>query len=197
MSKQTIKKYSGQLLTPVVLGGLTVLFGIICVFALRSNNSEMGKLRAEVYAADKNNGNVTLALQNLQKYVTHHMNTNLSAGNGSVYPPIQLKYTYERLLNAESDQAANSNSAIYTEAQDYCQGIIPNAFSGRTRVPCIEQYIQSHDSSLAVVPTSLYEFDFVSPSWSPDLAGYSLIATTLSFLALVVAIIYRLARRLI
>ena len=175
--------------------GLTLILAIICTLSLRANNSHMGSLRSAVYAADKNNGNVTLALQQLQNYVTHHMNTNLSSGNGSVYPPIQLKYTYQRLLNQESDKVA-SNSSIYTDAQNYCQQAIPGAFSGRTRVPCIEQYIETHDSSLPTVPTSLYEFDFVSPSWSSDLAGYSLIATILSGFALLVAIILSLFKKL-
>ncbi len=195
MYKNKIQKYAKQFISPLTLGVMTIIFGLVCVFALRANNSHMGQLRAAVYAADKNNTNVTLALQNLQKYVTRHMNTDLSSGKGAVYPPIQLKYTYQRLLNQESDQVASSNAALYTEAQNYCQQIIPNAFSGRTRVPCIEQYIESHDSTLATIPSSLYEFDFVSPSWSPDLAGYSLIATILSFFALIVAIIYRFARK--
>jgi hypothetical protein len=196
MIKNSFKKALKTLFKPLSLGILTVLLVTVCVLSLRANNSHMGKLRADVYAADKSNGNVTLALQNLQVYVTHHMNTNLDSGNGSVYPPIQLKYTYQRLLNQESDTVASSNSSIYTDAQAYCQQAVPNAFSGRTRVPCIEQYIESHDSSLPTIPTSLYEFDFVSPSWSPDLAGYSLIATILSGFALVVAIIFSLIKKL-
>jgi preprotein translocase subunit SecF len=195
MSKNKKTNVVYNVFRPLPLGILTVVCAVVCVLALRANNNHMGSLRAHVYAADKNNGNVTLALQNLQKYVTHHMNTNLSSGNGSVYPPVQLKYTYQRLLNQESSEVASNNSALYTDAQNYCQQIIPTAFSGRTRVPCIEQYIETHDSSLATIPTSLYEFDFVSPNWSPDLAGYSLIATTLSFFALVVAIIFKLFRR--
>jgi hypothetical protein len=179
---------------PIPLLALTLVFAVVCIISLRANNDHMGKLRAAVYAADKNNGNVTLALQNLQAYVTHNMNTSLSSGNGSVYPPIQLKYTYQRLLDQESDTVQQSNSGLYTDAQAYCQNEIPSAFSGRTRVPCIEQYIESHDSSLPTVSTSLYEFSFISPKWSPDLAGYSLIATTLSGAALVVAIVLKLYR---
>ena len=139
-----------------------------------------------IYAADKSDTNITLALQNLQDYVTHHMNTNLSTGNG-IYPPIQLKYTYQRLLAQESINASNGNASLYTEAQNYCQQVIPNAFSGRTRVPCIEQYVESHDSSLPTVPAALYEFDFISPTWSPDLAGWTMLLSILSLLLFVIS----------
>jgi len=156
---------------------LAIITGVICIFALRANNEHMLRLRDAVYAADKNNTNVTAALQDLQAYVTTHMNTNLSTGSTSVYPPIQLKYTYDRLVQAQADQAAASNSQLYTDAQNYCQAQIPTGVSGRGRVPCIEQYVQSHDTSLPQIPDALYKVDFISARWSPDLAGWSLLLT--------------------
>ncbi|HXR50098.1 MAG TPA: hypothetical protein VN778_03685, partial [Verrucomicrobiae bacterium] len=127
----------------------------------------------------------------LQAYVTTHMNTNLSAGQGAVYPPIQLKYTYDRLVQAESDAAAASNTQLYTQAQNYCQTQIPTGFSGRGRVPCIEQYVQSHDTSLPTIPDALYKFDFVSPVWSPDFAGWSLLFAIFTWVALIVVMVAR------
>ena len=168
---------------------LAIASGVICVLALRANNLHMVKLRDAVYAADKNATDVQKPLQALQAYVTTHMNTNLSAGNTSVYPPIQLKYTYDRLVQAQSDAAAAANSQLYTDAQHYCEQQDPVDFSGHNRVPCIEQYVQSHDTQLPVIPDALYKFDFVSPSWSPDLAGWSLLTTTLSGLLFVVTFV--------
>lgn len=165
---------------------LAIISGIICVSSLRANNEHMITLRNAVYSADKNNGDVYSALQKLQAYVTTHMNTDLSAGPNAVYPPIQLKYTYDRLIQSQSDQAAASNSQLYTDAQNYCQGQIPTGFSGRYRVPCIEQYVQTHDTSLPQIPDSLYKFDFVSPKWSPDRAGWSLLITIILGLVFVV-----------
>jgi hypothetical protein len=170
---------------------LVVIFGAASVSSLRANNERMIVLRNAVYAADKNNSNVTQALQNLQAYVTTHMNTNLSTGNGSVYPPLQLKYTYDRLLANESANAAAANSQLYTDAQNYCQAQIPTGFSGRYRVPCIEQYVEGHDTSLPAIPDALYKFDFVSPTWSADHAGWSLVATILSVIAFVVSLIVK------
>jgi hypothetical protein len=176
---------------PTYILGVALLSTVVCVFALRANNEHMIKLRDDVYTADKNNTNVTGALQNLQAYVTTHMNTNLSSGKGSVYPPIELKYTYQRLLDSESSSAAESNNDLYTEAQTYCQQAVPTGFSGRYRVPCIEQYVQTHDTTLATVPTELYEFDFVSPTWSPDLAGWSMFVAIISWIFLGLSLIVR------
>jgi hypothetical protein len=149
----------------------------------------MVRLRSAVYVADKDNGDVNGALKKLQAYVVAHMNTSLTAGSGAIYPPIQLTYTYQRLEAAQSASVANlqkTNLQLYTQAEDYCQAKIPIGFSGRYRVPCIEQYITSHgfgnDLTMPTIPASLYEFSFISPTWSPDLAGWSLVVAALSFL---------------
>ena len=155
-----------------------VLFVIslgVCVYALRQNNLTMVRLRNDVYAADKNGVDVQSALKDLQAYVITHMNTNLASGPNPVYPPIQLVYSYERLQQA-ADQS-NSNAQLYTNAEDYCQQQIPNGYSGSYRISCIEQYVASHGAAVITIPASLYEFSFISPSWSPDLAGWALLAT--------------------
>lgn len=159
---------------------LALVSGVICVGAMRANNQHMSELREAVYAADKNNGDVKGALQELQAYVTSHMNTSLSSGKTAVYPPIQLKYTYERLVEAQNAQFAKG-STLYNDAQRYCEGQNSADFSGRNRVPCIEQYVLSHTSAKpAAIPDALYKFSFASPRWSPDLAGWSLLVTIAS-----------------
>jgi hypothetical protein len=170
---------------------LTLLFAVISTFALRANNQHMLKLRTAVYSADKSNTNVQGALNKLQAYVTAHMNTNLSTGS-SVYPPIQLKYTYQRLVDAQSSQLAQTNTQLYTEAQKYCEQQDPTDFSGHNRVPCIEQYVSSRTSDavqLPTIPDALYKFSFATPRWSPDLAGWSLVVTVLSGLLCVATFI--------
>jgi len=165
---------------------LTLISGFICITALRNNNQTMGRLREEVYSADKNNNEVAKKLQELQLYVTSHMNTSLTAGNSSVYPPIQLKYTYQRLQDAEKQKAASSNSQLYSEAQSYCEQQNSTDFSGRNRVPCIEKYVTDHGGAQpASIPDGMYKFNFTSPSWSPDLAGWSLVFSILLAILLV------------
>lgn len=165
---------------------IAIISTVVCVFALRANNEHMVELRDAVYAADKNNGNVSDALHNLQAYVTAHMNTNLSSGPNAVYPPIQLRDTYNRLVQAEEQK--QNGSQLYTEAQKYCEQQDSVDFSGHNRVPCIEQYVQSHGGTAAPanIPDALYKFSFVSPSWSPDLAGWSLLLAAFSWLLFVI-----------
>ena len=164
---------------------------VVAVFALRSNNQQMLVLREKVYSADKANGDTETALRNLQIYVTTHMNTNLSAGKNSVYPPIQLKYTYDRLVEAQSKQTSQSNEQIYTEAQRVCEQQNSRDVSGRNRVPCIQQYVQSRTTipQATSVPDALYKFSFVTPKWSPDLAGWSIVVALLSYLLFIFSFI--------
>ncbi len=166
------------------------------VYALRHNNQTMVGLRADLYATDQSGGDVNGALNKLREYVYGHMNTNLSRGGNAIKPPIQLKYTYERLLEAQQQAAAASNTLIYTQAQNYCQSQVPAGFSGRGRVSCVQDYVTSHGVKTTPIPTGLYQFDFISPIWSPDLAGWSLIFSALAGLSFVVSLLsQRLLKR--
>ncbi len=159
---------------------LSVISVVICINALRSNNLMMIKLRDEVTKADQQNGDTEGALRRLREYVYSHMNTDLASGAGAIRPPVQLKYRYERLVKAEKERAAANNSKVYTEAQAVCERQFPAGLSGGGRVPCIEQYVTQHGSSgERPIPDDLYKFDFVSPVWSPDLAGWSLLSSML------------------
>jgi len=135
-------------------------------------------LRDAVIAADERAGDTETALRDLREYVYSHMNTDLTTENG-IRPPIQLKFRYERLVEAEKKRVADSNSQIYTEAQAVCEQRFPAGLSGRGRVPCIEQYVSQNGVREQPIPDSLYKFDFVSPWWSPDLAGWSIVVSLL------------------
>lgn len=164
---------------------LFITSSVVAVYALRHNNQTVIELRQAVYTADEANGDINSALNKLREYVYGHMNTDLSSGGNAIKPPIQLKYTYERLLETQQNKAASENSQLYTEAQNYCQQQIPAGTSGRGRVPCVSEYVASRGLQTSPVPAALYQFDFISPAWSPDLAGWSLVAAVLSLLAFV------------
>lgn len=157
---------------------------LVAVFALRANNQKMIELRAAVFAADEQNGDIETALKNLREHVYAHMNTNLSAGENAIKPPIQLKYQYERLLAAEQEKLSGTNEQLYTAAQNYCEQQFPGGFSGSNRIPCIKEYIDAHggEVKLKEIPKEAYMFDFISPTWSPDLAGWSLVAAVILFI---------------
>lgn len=158
------------------------------MFGLRHNYATMVELKEAVYQADRESGDVKAALSNLQNYVYHHMNTSLASGSDSVYPPIQLKYTYDRLVQARGNQTAQTNAAVYTKAQNYCEARLPANYYARDRVGCIQDYVKKlgFEANAAPIPESLYKFDFVSAKWSPDLAGWSLVAVILSGLGFIV-----------
>lgn len=152
------------------------------VLALRHNNQTMVKLRDAVYAADKDNQDVNAALNNLSHYVHRHMNTNLSSGNNNIKPPIQLKYTYQRLVEAQQNQLQTNNQKLYADAQNACRSAGDTSFD----TACVQNYVVSHGGQGDInVPAGLYQFDFVSPTWSPDLAGWSLAASSVLLIALI------------
>lgn len=159
-----------------------LVFLAIGVYAVRQNNLRSIELRNEVLEADKADGDVEGALQKLREHMYSHMNAGLSTS--TLKQPIQLKYRYERLLEAEHKKTTGDNQSIYDEAQAYCESQFPAGTLRDARVPCVQQYISDHggqDSSN--IPEDLYKFDFVSPRWSPDLAGWSLLFSGV-FLAL-------------
>jgi hypothetical protein len=166
---------------PIFFLVLAVLSTFVAIFALRANNQHMIELRKAVYAADEQGTDVQKPLKELQSYVTSHMNTNLSAGPTPVYPPIQLKYSYERLVRAQGDAAAQANNKLYSAAQAFCEQQNSTDVSGRNRIPCIEQYVkQNNTAQVKQIPDALYKFAFISPKWSPDLAGWSIVIAMLS-----------------
>lgn len=163
---------------------LAIASAAICAFSLRANNQHMVSLRQAVYDADLNNTNVQKPLGDLQAYVVKHMNTNLSSGSNPVYPPVQLKYTYNRLVEQQANAVSAASSQIYTDAQHYCEQQNSTDYYGTNRVPCVSAYVQSHPVAKATaIPAELYKFDFISPRWSPDLAGWSMVVAGLSLLA--------------
>ncbi len=185
---------------------LALISGIICVVALRANNLKMVELRTALYQADEQNGDVEGALRELRKQVYGHMNTGLSSGPQAVHPPIQLKSTYERLLAAKqagAQSTASNSEDLYNQAQKYCEQAIPSGFSGSYRLSCIQSFVKQRTSGQSPaedtsVPKALYQFDFLSPRWSPDLAGWSLVVSVLSLFGFVASLIFRrIMRRLV
>jgi hypothetical protein len=166
-----------------------VVVAALFVYAYRQNNVGAIHLRDAVLEADKQNGDVEGALKTLRVYTYSHMNANLSGGTNNIYPPIQLKYRYDRLVQAEKDRVTAVNAKLYTEAQTYCEQQVTSRVT-INRVPCIQDYLTTHGAaSERAIPDALYKFDFASPIWSPDLAGWSLVALVFLTLVLIVRLI--------
>ncbi len=161
---------------------VAAVFLVIGIFALRQNNFTMIKLREAVTKADQENGDVEAALQALRKHVYSHMNTDLSSGSNAIKPPIQLKARYERLASAEQERIKQANAKVTADGEAKCSAQYPGAGFNAPRVACVQEYVRTNGSSAMGIPDSLYKFDFVSPSWSPDLAGWSLVISFCLFI---------------
>lgn len=152
-----------------------VLFFSISAFALRQNNIRMLELREQVFIADEQGEGVEKALRDLREHVHAHMNTDLTASDTAIRPPIQLQYTYQRLRDAEEERVRAANERIYQEAEGVCEARFPAGQLANGRVQCVEEYLLSSGVTINQVPKELYQFDFISPRWSPDIAGWSLL----------------------
>lgn len=165
--------------------GAFILSATVAVFALRHNDLTALYLKDKVLQTDQQNGDTEAALRTLRQYVYSHMNTDLSTATG-VYPPIQLKHRYDQLVAAEKNRVANLNSQVYTDAQNLCEQLYPHSLSGGPRVPCIQGYVTQHGATERPIPDALYKFAFTPPVWSPDLAGWSLVAAAVFLLLFLV-----------
>lgn len=152
-----------------------LIFALFAVQALRSNYSTMVTLREAVYVADQQNGDVETALARLRQHVHGHMNTNLSSGSNAIKPPIQLKARYERLVAAESERIKTLNAQTNAAGEQACSQQFPAAGFNAPRVACIQDYVAANAVKQRSIPDQLYKFDFVSPKWSFDKAGVSIL----------------------
>lgn len=157
-----------------------VVFLSLAAFALRQNNLRMLELRQEVFQADEAGDDVETPLRELREFVHGHMNTNLVSSETAIRPPIQLKYSYERTVAQKQQQFREENEAVYERAEEICEARFPAGQLASGRVQCIESYVTENATAPPHVPKELYQFDFASPRWSPDLAGWSLLLGGLS-----------------
>jgi len=165
--------------------GLAVFFAALGVYAMRQNNLVSIQLRDAVVEADKTDGDVEAPLRALREHVYSHMNADLSNGTG-LQQPVQLKYRYDRLVAAEKARNEEANGNIYNDAQTECEKQVPAGVSGGNRIACIEQYVSSRGVAENTIPDALYKFDFISPRWSPDIAGLSLLLAAICLILFVV-----------
>ena len=160
--------------------------GFVSATFLRLNNVGMVQRRDAVIAADKQgNADVTRnRVLDLQRYVSTHMNT----GQNDVY----LASQYERDKAALVQQAAvNSESGEVINAK--VDAICKPQFSGYNQgyVNCFAReyakFAPGHDpvSKVKMPDPDKYRFVFAPPLWSPDFAGFSLLACALRVVVII------------
>jgi len=172
---------------------LIVIF-FLCItgasYELRQNNIHMIKLRQNLLAADASGVNVESSLNELRSYVFGHMNTNVNT-NGSTEAPIQLVNTYYRaILQVEAYDATQSGSlALYNSAVATCNAQEGDLYKN---VTCVENYLTTNGNGLKnqnLPSKGMYQFNFISPKWSNDLAGWLVVFSILSGTVLLLKIV--------
>lgn len=168
-----------------------VIVSLVAAIFLRLNNLGMMERRDAVIAADEKGDATEIArtVNELQRYVTSHMNTGLGDG---FYMTQSYERAREAAMNAASD-TSNPNSAVYSQASIECQSSTERTKHGGY-VACVLAKVGTVEgqenpvSSLKLPPSSMYKVNFASPLWSFDLAGI--------FIALAVIIIVLIVIRL-
>lgn len=158
---------------------VVVLFFAVLVTAtlLRLNNLGMVERRQAVIVADEKGDQqqVRTALIELQRYVSHHMNTSLANG-------VYLATAYERDRDAALAAAAdtgNPNSSAYQQASIECRARWQGGVESfrNDYVQCVIEKVgtlssaENSAASINLPKADSYRYDYASPRWTPDLAG--------------------------
>jgi hypothetical protein len=160
-----------------VFGTLTLVSVGLFVFGLVNNSNGAVERFDELKAVDESGGDVETALVELRDYIYSHMNTELGGPNG-IYPPIQLNGTYQRLQEAEEKRVQKTNEKVRNDADRICSQRHP-AGQIQQRASCNAEYIEKNSVTAKEIDDSFYKFNYVAPRWSPDVAGFSLLAAVL------------------
>lgn len=144
------------------------------LLALRTNNQRMIALYKQVELADLNGQGVHEALEALQNHVATHMNsTPPKLGDN---PSVQLKASYERAKKIETNRVSAEREKVAVDATAYCEATIRNTLLSN-RASCVAEYIAARPVVEKPILADLYRYDFVSPRWTPDTAGWLLALT--------------------
>lgn len=180
------KRYLRHLLAglrKVKLWQLILLFLVLLglsVGLLRQNSLNMIRLRDAVKTTDAQNGDVQGALAALQRYIGSHMNANMT--DKGIYLDKTYQRAYDRAFQAAA-QSGSSSSTIYQQADHACRNGFVASGSFQGYVQCVADNVAASGSAADPLATfkaptaDLYRHNFVSPLWSPDLAGFVVILT--------------------
>lgn len=175
---------------------LLILMSFVAATFLRMNNTGMVQRRNAVAAADKvgNVPDTTARIYDLQRWSAAHMN----ADSGTFYLQEQYNRDAQRALSQSSDLSAASAQAN-ADAEAVCHP----QFNGWSTayMQCFLAELAKHPSSEKLpepkLPSpALYRYSFVSPLWSPDFAGWSIIGCLVIIIMIIGRIISLFVLRL-
>lgn len=181
--KRSIKRSIKQLQTIKTwqLAILLVLMLFITATFLRMNNTGMIQRRQAVAAADKtgNIDEINARIYDLQRYSAAHMNAN----TGTFYLTEQYNREVRKRAEAVSEQSSEASLAIRRQADAVCQPQFTTWSPAYVR--CFADELAKYpaetitEANLELPSSALYRYSFVSPRWSPDFAGWSVVISLL------------------
>jgi hypothetical protein len=168
----------------VALGGAATLAAL----ELRTNNTTSGELYQRVQSADEANAGIAEALSALQLHVATHMNASPLPQLGD-NAPVQLSRSYERAKAAEVARVTAERERVTKEGIAVCE-----AQFGTSQLTVRSQCIADYGAAHPVQPereiiADLYRYDFVSPIWTPDKAGWLVLVAIVLAASLVLRIV--------
>jgi len=177
---------------------LLLLMGFIAATFLRLNNVGMVERRAAVLVADETGDSeaIKARLFELQRYVSSHMNASM----GSIYLEHQYKRDSQKTIDAASGDS-NPNGNIYKKAQEVCAPRFSNY--SQAYLQCTVDYLAQYSpadnpsSQVQLPKADAYRHSYASPIWSPDFAGWTVLACGLILLAIVARLIGLVILRLL
>ncbi len=171
---------------------LALLVGVLLlagVFFLRQNNLQMISLRNLALQADEQNKDVPKALTNLRNYIAAHMNTGM--GEQGIYLEHSYRRSYDVAVVAATHNGSDS-AVVYQNADNACKSQFSEDAAFLSYAQCLIAKVQASGAPPIQTPSAdLYRFNFVSPAWSPDVAGFILLATALVGILLVGQVVLR------
>jgi hypothetical protein len=160
------------------LAVLFIVMLVVTAFLLRQNNLHMIEYRNLLKQADEQNKDIPQALANLRNYVGNHMNTSLGSG-------VYLEHSYQRAYDAAVQEAGKTgaSAAVYQQADKDCQSLFSKTASFQAYIQCVTDKIAASGSAqdpvaaIKAPPADMYRYNFASPNWSPDVAGFAVLFT--------------------
>ena len=151
----------------------------------------MVQRRSAVLAADEvgDASIIKTRLLELQRYVTSHMNADMGKG-------VYLEASYKRDVQKAYESASvdsNPNGNIYKKAQEVCEpqfdywtpAYIQCTISELEKYPASSQLV----SSVNLPQSNSYRHVFLSPLWSADFAGFSVLVSVVILIMIIFRII--------
>ena len=162
---------------------LLVLMGFIAATFLRLNNIGMIQRRDAVLSADKGtDATITQTrLYDLQRYVAAHMNADM----GAIYLETQYVRDSQKIID-EASKDTNNNGNVQKKVQDICAPRFAHLGSySQAYQQCVVTELNKFSpadspvSQVKLPKPDEYRHSYASPLWSPDFAGFSVLACVL------------------